>query len=109
MFSKRANNVSPSVTVELNARVAQMIRDGIDIIKMNIGEPDFNTPDNIKDVAKRAIDNNFTRYTPTPGIPDLIQVIIEKLKKDNNLEYASNEICVTTGGSRVCMKPCSHL
>ena len=52
MFSKRANNVSPSVTVELNARVAQMIRDGIDIIKMNIGEPDFNTPDNIKDVAQ---------------------------------------------------------
>ena len=100
MFSKRANNVSPSVTVELNARVAQMIRDGIDIIKMNIGEPDFNTPDNIKDVAKRAIDNNFTRYTPTPGIPDLIQVIIEKLKKDNNLEYASNEICVTTGAKQ---------
>ena len=100
MFSKRANNVSPSVTVELNARVAQMIRDGIDIIKMNIGEPDFNTPDNIKDAAKQAIDNNFTRYTPTPGIPDLIQAIIEKLKKDNNLEYAPNEICVTTGAKQ---------
>ena len=100
MFSKRANNVSPSVTVELNARVAQMIRDGIDIIKMNIGEPDFNTPDNIKDAAKQAIDNNFTRYTPTPGIPDLIQAIIEKLKKDNHLEYAPKEICVTTGAKQ---------
>lgn len=100
MFSKRANNVSPSVTVELNARVAKLIREGVDVIKMNIGEPDFNTPDNIKDAAKKAIDDNFTRYTPTPGIPDLIKVITEKLEKDNGLTYAANEICVTTGAKQ---------
>lgn len=100
MFSERANSVTPSATVELNAKVAQLIQDGIDVIKLNIGEPDFNTPDNIKQAAKDAIDNNFTRYTAVPGIPALRQAIAEKLKNDNGLTYQPNEICVGTGAKQ---------
>lgn len=100
MFSRRANNVTPSFTVELNARIAELNRSGEDIIKLNIGEPDFNTPDNIKDAAKAAIDNNFTRYTPIQGIPDLRKAIIDKLREDNGVEYTMNEVCVTTGAKQ---------
>ena len=100
MFSARANSVTPSATVELNAKVAQMIRDGMDVIKLNIGEPDFHTPDNIKCAAKAAIDQNFTKYTPVPGIPDLRAAIQKKLEQDNSLRYDASEICVTTGAKQ---------
>ena len=88
-LSKRANRIQPSVTVELNAKVAQMLQNGMDIVKMNIGEPDFGTPQNIRDAAKEAIDNGFTRYTAVPGIPDLRKAICQKLKKDNGIEYSA--------------------
>lgn len=100
MFSERANHVDPSATVELNAKVAQLIQDGVDVVKMNIGEPDFHTPDHVKDAAKDAIDQNFTRYTPIPGIPDLQKAIVDKLERDNGLHYTTAEVCSTTGAKQ---------
>jgi aspartate aminotransferase len=100
MFSDRAINLTPSATVELNAKVAQLKKDGIDIIKLNIGEPDFGTPENIKRAAKQAIDEEFTKYTPVPGIPELRQAICHKLKAENGIDYQPNEICVSTGAKQ---------
>ncbi len=100
MFSDRAKNLTPSATVELNAKVAQLKKNGIDIIKLNIGEPDFGTPENIKKAAKKAIDEEFTKYTPVPGILELRQAICLKLKAENGIEYQPNEICVSTGAKQ---------
>lgn len=100
MFSDRANQVAPSATVELNAKVAQMIRDGEDVIKLNIGEPDFDTPAYIKDAAKKAIDDGFTKYTAVPGIPELRKAICQKLQEENNIPYQDTDICVTTGAKQ---------
>ncbi len=100
MFSNRAKNLMPSATVELNAKVAQLKKNGIDIIKLNIGEPDYSTPENIKRAAKKAIDEEFTKYTPVPGIPELCQAICLKLKSENGIEYQPNEICVSTGAKQ---------
>ena len=102
-LSERAKRISPSVTVELNAKVAQMIREGADVIKMNIGEPDFDTPDNIKEAAKAAIDDGFTKYTPVPGILELRKAIAEKLERDNQISYKAEEICVCTGAKQAIM------
>ncbi|MBK7183225.1 MAG: pyridoxal phosphate-dependent aminotransferase, partial [Bacteroidetes bacterium] len=73
---------------------------GKDIISLSIGEPDFNTPDFIKEAAKRAIDNNITRYTPVPGILEVRKAISEKFKRDNNLNYTSEQIVVSTGAKQ---------
>lgn len=100
MFTERANRVLPSSLVDLNARIAQMIRDGVDIVKLNIGEPDFDTPDNIKKAAIEAIETNFTRYTPTPGIVDLRKIICDRLMKDFGASYKPTEITVSTGAKQ---------
>lgn len=102
-LSKRADTIVPSVTVELNAKVAQMIREGIDVVKMNIGEPDFDTPDLVKEAAKAALDAGFTKYTPVPGIPELREAVSEKFRKDNGLVYQPGEICVSTGAKQAIM------
>jgi len=76
---------------------------GIDVINMSVGEPDFNTPDHIKEAAKKAVDDNFSRYSPVPGYPDLRKAIVEKLKKENNLDYTVNEVLVSNGAKQsVC-------
>lgn len=101
MFTKRANQITPSPTSVLNAKVSAMLQQGIDVVKMNIGEPDFNTPTNIKEAAKAAIDANFTHYTtPTSGITPLRKAICKKLAEQNGLNYADDEICVTTGAKQ---------
>lgn len=100
MFTERADRVSPSSLVDLNARIAQMIRDGVDVIKLNIGEPDFNTPDNIKQAAIAAIEADFTRYTPTPGILDLRKIICQRLLDDFGAVYKPAEITVSTGAKQ---------
>lgn len=102
-LSRRADTVKPSVTVELNAKVAQMIQDGVDLVKMNIGEPDFNTPENIREAAKKAIDDGFTRYTAVPGIPDLRRAICKKFQEDNGISYRMENICVSTGAKQAIM------
>ena len=99
-ISDKVKNLTPSVTQELNTRVAQMIKEGEDIIKFNIGEPDFHTPENIKEAAIKAINENFTRYTPAPGIPELRKAIKAKFSRDNGLDYELDEIQVTTGAKQ---------
>lgn len=82
------------------ARAAEMKAQGIDVISLSLGEPDFNTPDHIKEAAKQAIDQNFSKYGPVPGYPTLRQAIADKLLKENGLTYKPSEIMVSTGGKQ---------
>ncbi len=76
---------------------------GIDVINMSVGEPDFNTPDHIKEAAKQAVDQNYSRYSPVPGYPELRRAIVDKLKKENSLDYTVNEVLVSNGAKQsVC-------
>lgn len=100
MISKRASNITPAATIEISARIAELKRQGTEIISLNIGEPDFPTPANISQAAKAAIDANFTRYQPVPGIPELREAICRKLERDNGAHYCPNEICVSAGAKQ---------
>jgi len=100
VISKRASEISPSPTLAITAKAKQMKADGIDVISFGAGEPDFDTPDNIKMAAKHAIDIGFTKYTPTSGIPDLKVAICEKLKRDNGLDYTPKNILVSNGAKQ---------
>jgi aspartate aminotransferase len=96
-LSHRARCMQPSPTLKVSALAKKMVKEGIEVINFGVGEPDFNTPDYIKQSAKQAIDDNFTRYTPSAGIPELKQAIINKFKRDNGLEYAPGNILVSPG------------
>jgi aspartate aminotransferase len=96
-ISQRAKNVSPSPTLAVDAKAKQMIAEGIDVIGFGAGEPDFDTPQYIKDAAVKSLQAGFTKYTPTGGIPELHKAICEKLKTDNGLDYAPNQIIVSLG------------
>lgn len=100
MLSKRIANMTPSATVELTAKVAELRRKGTPIISFNVGEPDFNTPENICEAAKAAINQGFTTYTPVAGIYELREAICKKLRDDNNVAYAPEEILVSTGAKQ---------
>lgn len=86
-LSDRLNSLSPSATLAMSQKSAELKAQGVDVINLSVGEPDFNTPDHIKEAAKKAIDDNFSRYSPVPGYPALRNAIVEKLKKENGLEY----------------------
>jgi len=104
-LSDRLNRLAPSATLAMSQKSSEMKAQGIDVINMSVGEPDFNTPDNIKEAAKKAIDENFSRYSPVPGYPDLRKAIVAKLKKENGLDYTVNEVIVGTGGKQcVCSR-----
>src|SRR5690606_19314368 len=79
--------MDPSPTVSIDGRAKEMRAAGIDVVNFSAGEPDFPTPENIKDAAKRALDENQTRYTPVAGTPELRQAVATKLRRDNGLEY----------------------
>jgi aspartate aminotransferase len=96
-LSNTINNLSESQTLAMTRLSRELIAEGKDVISLSIGEPDFDTPEFIKDAAKKAIDDNFTHYTPVPGYLDLRQAISEKFKRDNNLEYGVDQIVVSTG------------
>jgi len=96
-LSHRARDIKPSPTLAVSALAKQMVKDGIEVINFGVGEPDFNTPEIIKTAAKQAIDDNFTHYTPSAGIPELKQAIIRKFKRDNGLDYALENILVSPG------------
>lgn len=100
MVSKLVKNMFPSATLELTAKVAELKANGIDIISLNVGEPDFTTPKNICEAAKKAIDEGFTHYTPVPGILELRKKIADKLKNDNNVLYNPSQIIVGTGAKQ---------
>ncbi|MBF0459197.1 MAG: pyridoxal phosphate-dependent aminotransferase [Nitrospirae bacterium] len=97
MISDRAKKVKPSATLAIDTKAKAMKAAGIDVISFAVGEPDFDTPDNIKAAAIKAINEGFTKYTPVGGIPELKNAIAGKLLKDNGLQYKPNEILVSVG------------
>ena len=96
-ISKRASSIKPSPTLAISAKAKKLKSEGVDIINFGIGEPDFDTPQNIKKAAIDAINNGFTKYCPVAGTPDIKKAIITKLKEDNNLDYSPEEIIVSCG------------
>lgn len=102
-LSNRLNRLAPSATLAMSQKSGEMKAQGIDVINMSVGEPDFNTPDHIKEAAKKAVDDNYSRYSPVPGYPDLRKAISAKLKNENGLDYAPSEILVSNGAKQsVC-------
>ncbi len=97
-ISKKAKAVSPSPTLSLDAKYKQMKKDGIPVVGFGAGEPDFDTPDNIKTAAIAAINNNFTRYTPASGTVELKSAICKKIKEEHGLDYGIENIVVSNGG-----------
>ena len=100
LLAERMNKISGSPTSALIAKVAELKRLGKDIISLNVGEPDFGTPDYIKVAGIKAIADNFTKYTPGNGILELREEIAKKLKRDNNIEYGLNEITTSVGAKQ---------
>jgi len=105
-LSDCVSRIKESPTLAITAKAARYKSEGKDIIGLAAGEPDFDTPQHIKDAAKKAIDNGFTKYTPVAGIPSLKKAIIDKFKRDNNLEYAPNEVIVGVGGKQCIFNFC---
>ena len=102
-LSDLLNSLSPSATLAMSQKSSELKAQGIDIINLSVGEPDFNTPDHIKEAAKQAIDDNFSRYSPVAGYPALRNAIVEKLKKENGLEYTAAQISCANGAKQsVC-------
>ncbi|HPX75742.1 MAG TPA: pyridoxal phosphate-dependent aminotransferase [Bacteroidales bacterium] len=95
--SDRLNKMPVSATLAMAQKSRDLQAQGIDVINLSIGEPDFDTPQHIKDAAKKAIDDNFTHYPPVPGYESLRKAIVEKFKRENNLEFKTDQIVVSTG------------
>ena len=100
LLSDRINNLSTSQTLAMAALARELKLQGKDIISLSLGEPDFNTPDFIKEAAKRAIDENYSQYTPVDGYLELKEAISKKFKRDNNLDYKPSQIVVSTGAKQ---------
>ncbi len=98
--SYRIQKLAQSETLAMAQRSRELQAKGIDVINLSIGEPDFNTPDHIKEAAKKAIDDNYSHYTPVPGLPVLRQAIVDKLKRENGLEYTIDQVVVSTGAKQ---------
>ncbi len=102
-LSDRLQRLAPSATLAMSQKSSEMKAQGIDVINMSVGEPDFNTPDHIKEAAKKAVDDNYSRYSPVPGYADLRVAISNKLKQENGLDYSTAEILVSNGAKQsVC-------
>jgi aspartate aminotransferase len=100
VISERLSLIKPSPTLAVASRAIELKSQGFDVINLGVGEPDFDTPDNIKIAAKKAIDEGFTKYTPVEGFKGLKQAICDKFKNENNLDYDLNQIIVSTGGKQ---------
>ena len=102
-LSLRLQRLAPSATLAMSQKSSEMQAQGIDVINMSVGEPDFNTPDHIKEAAKTAVDGNWSRYSPVPGYMDLRRAVSEKLRRENQLDYSPAEILVSNGAKQsVC-------
>ncbi|MBW7869552.1 MAG: aminotransferase class I/II-fold pyridoxal phosphate-dependent enzyme, partial [Flavobacteriia bacterium] len=99
-LSLRVKDSAPSATLAMAQKARELRAQGNDVISLSIGEPDFNTPDFIKEAAKRAIDENYSHYTPVSGYPETKEAIIRKFKKDNGLNYKPSQIVVSTGAKQ---------
>ena len=102
ILTERVERVQPSATLTISAKAMALKAQGIDIISLSAGEPDFDTPDHIKDAAIQAIDQGQTKYTPVDGTPELKEAIIDKFSRDNNLSYQKENILVSSGAKQTC-------
>ena len=100
-LSKQVTSIKPSPTIAVTQKARELRSQGMDVIGLGAGEPDFDTPDNIKEAAIDAINRGETKYTAVDGIPELKQAIVKKFKKENNLEYTTNQIFVAPGGKAI--------
>ena len=101
-ISRRAASLSPSLTLIIDSKAKQMKADGLDVVGFGAGEPDFDTPQHIKDAAIKALNEGFTKYTPASGIPELRQAIADKFQRENGLSYKPSQIIVSCGGKHSC-------
>lgn len=100
ILSDRIEQLGESATIAMSQKSRDLAAQGIDVINLSLGEPDFDTPDFIKEAAKKAIDENYTHYTPVPGYPAVRQAVAYKLKRDNNLDYSPDQIVLSTGAKQ---------
>jgi aspartate aminotransferase len=105
-FADSLNRIQPSATIAVSTKARQLKAQGRDIISLSAGEPDFDTPQNIKDAAKKALDEGKTKYTDVDGIPELKAAICAKFKRDNGLDYKPSQVSVGTGGKQVSTTRC---
>ena len=96
-LSGRIERLEPSATLLMSAKVRELKAQGVDVISLSLGETDFFTPDAVKEAAKKAIDDNYSFYSPVAGYPELKKAVCHKFKRDNNLDYQPNQIVVSTG------------
>src|SRR6476661_2456085 len=101
-ISRRAASLSPSLTLAIDAKAKQMKAEGQDVVGFGAGEPDFDTPQHIKEAAILALHEGFTKYTPSSGIPELRQAIADKFKRENGLSYKPSQVIVSCGGKHSC-------
>src|ERR1043166_8668511 len=101
-ISKRSASLTASITLAIDSKAKQMKAEGIDVVGFGVGEPDFDTPQHIKDAAIQALQAGFTKYTPAAGIPELRQAIADKHKRENGLAYKPSQIIVSCGGKHSC-------
>jgi aspartate aminotransferase len=101
-ISRRAASLSPSLTLAIDSKAKAMKAEGIDVVGFGAGEPDFDTPQHIKDAAAKALAEGFTKYTPASGIPELRQAVADKFKRDNGLSYKPSQCIISCGGKHSC-------
>jgi aspartate aminotransferase len=101
-ISRRAASLAPSLTLAIDSKAKAMKAEGQDVVGFGAGEPDFDTPQHIKDAAIKALNEGFTKYTPSSGIPELRQAIADKFKRENGLSYKPSQIIVSSGGKHSC-------
>ncbi len=109
MFSKRLDRIQPSATLAMTAKAAELRAKGVNVLNLSVGEPDFNTPQNIVQAAKNAMDNGYTKYTPGSGILELKEAVCNKLLRDNQLSYSPEEIIISCGGKHALYNACQVL
>lgn len=107
--SDRINNMAESQTLAMTRLARELKAQGKDVISLSIGEPDFNTPEFIKEAAKKAIDDNYSHYTPVPGLPEVLESISNKFKRDNGLDYPASQIIISTGAKHSIANLCLSL
>ena len=108
-ISRRIQEMAESETLAMTAKARELKEQGKNIISLSIGEPDFDTPEVVKQAAKQAIDDNFTHYPPVPGYPDVRQAVCDKFKRDNNLDFTPDQIVVSTGAKQSLYQVCQVL
>lgn len=109
ILSQKVLNMEESATLKMARMARELAAEGHQVISLSLGEPDFDTPDHIKEAAKQALDDGYTKYTPVPGLPELRQAIVRKFKRDNNLHFEPNQVVVSTGAKQSIANLCMAL